>query len=177
MAACGDTMAGFFMISGCAGDTFGHRSVFLLGVALLGASSLAAGLSHSLGLLMAARLAQSVRAAMSSVAALAIFVGLFPQQRERNRYFGIFMAATGIGFALGNALGGVMTSFLGWRSVLFVHAPTALAIIIPGVRLLRRDEAAKSSLKLDLAGGIISVRSRLLSSRLHLRGKAGAYAA
>jgi MFS family permease len=91
---------------------------------------------------------------MSSVAALSIFVGLFPEERVRNKYFGIFMAATASGLALGNVLGGVLTNTLGWRSVLFVHAPVALAIIIPGARLMKGQPTTNKALKIDLAGGL-----------------------
>ena len=162
MGGYGITMAGCLMLSGRAGDKFGHGHIFLWGVAILGAASLAGGISNNIASLIGARLIQGVGAAMSSVAALAIFMGLFPDERERNRFFGILMAATGVGFALGNALGGIMTSAFGWRSVLYVQAPVALAITMAGASLLGAEKKAKAAVSLDIAGGLALTAGLLL---------------
>lgn len=155
IGAYGITLASFLMISGRAGDKYGHRRVFLAGLIVLGVASVAAALALNLTFLIAARLVQGVGGAMSSVAALAIFVRLFLDEHERNRYFGIFMAATAIGFALGNVLGGVLTDLLGWRSVLLVNAPVALVIVVLGQKFIRIKEQTGSEVRLDVVGGLV----------------------
>jgi MFS family permease len=76
----------------------------------------------------------------------------FAEDEERNRAMGVYGAMAGVGFVFGMVLGGVITEFLGWRWVLFVNVPVALAVLslAPGAIHESKDEAAPRTL--DLTG-------------------------
>src|SRR5712691_6304973 len=123
IGAYGLTLAGFLMLSGRAGDVYGQKKLFVFGIVLFTISSLAAGLSPTLLLLVVARGVQGIGAAISTVTAFAILVATFPEGRERNGALGIFISVLSAGFAAGSILGGVLTAAFGWRSILFVNVP------------------------------------------------------
>src|SRR5207249_11392419 len=79
VGAYGITMAGFLMLSGRAGDAYGQKRLFVIGVILFSIASLTGGLAPSLLSLVVSRAVQGVGAAISSVTALSIFVMLFPE--------------------------------------------------------------------------------------------------
>lgn len=123
------TLAGFLMLMGRAGDTYGQKKIFLVGLAIFTASSLAGGLAPTLLSLIAARAAQGVGAAMTTVTAFAIFIELYPEGPERNRAFGVLTAVLSGGFIAGTIIGGSLTYVFGWRSVMFVNVPIGIATL------------------------------------------------
>jgi MFS family permease len=102
--------------------------------------------------LVAARLLQGVGGAALVPASLALLTATFAGGEERNRAMGVYGAMAGVGFVLGMVLGGVITEFLGWRWVLFVNVPVALAVLslVPGVIRESKDDGAPRTL--DFAG-------------------------
>jgi MFS family permease len=136
VGAYGLTLAGFLLLSGRAGDLYGQKKLFVIGVALFTTSSLMAGLSPSLLPLVVSRAIQGVGAAISTVTALAIFATIFPEGTQRNRALGIFVAVLSAGFAAGAITGGVLTAALGWRSVLFVNVPIGAATVLLSLIIL-----------------------------------------
>src|SRR6266511_1095371 len=119
----GLTMAGFLMVSGRAGDVYGQKRVFVLGIVGFALSSLTAGFAPSLLVLIVARAVQGVAAAMTTATALAILAATYPEGPARNKAFGVVVAVLSAGFAAGSLLGGVLTEAFGWRSVMFVNVP------------------------------------------------------
>jgi MFS family permease len=109
------TYGGFLLLGGRAADLYGRRAVFLAGLVLFGVMSLAAGLAPNAGLLVAARAAQGVGAALTVPAAVSIIATTFAEGAERNRALGVFAASASAGFSVGLVLGGVLTDLLGWR--------------------------------------------------------------
>src|SRR2546427_11809560 len=116
-------MAGFLMVSGRAGDLYGQKRIFVIGIVLFTVASLTAGLAQSLLMLIVSRAVQGVGAAITTATALAILAGTFPEGPTRNRAFGILVAVLSAGFAAGADAGGLPTAGFGGRSVLFVNAP------------------------------------------------------
>ena len=145
------TLAGFLMLMGRAGDVFGQRKIFLGGLAIFTASSLAGGLAPSLLTLIAARAAQGVGAAMTTVTAFAIFIELFPEGPERNRAFGILTGVLSGGFIGGSIIGGSLTFVFGWRSVMFVNVPIGIATLAFCQRLLPSGISGTKQ-RLDIPG-------------------------
>src|SRR2546426_7510597 len=92
VGAYGITLAGFLMLSGRAGDVYGQKKIFIGGIVIFTIASFAAGLAPSLLLLIVFRAVQGIGAAMSTVTAFAIFIGLFREGKERNKYMGVFIA-------------------------------------------------------------------------------------
>ncbi len=154
IGAYGITLAGFLLVSGRAGDIFGQKRVFTAGILIFTAASLAAGLAPSFPILVVMRAVQGIGAAMSTVTALAILIELFPEGPRRNRAFGIFAAVLSAGFAAGSVAGGVLTVFLGWRSVLFVNVPLGIAAAILAMRFIGATRDRSRSRSLDLPGAL-----------------------
>lgn len=142
---------GLLLLGGRMADRYGHRRVFLVGVAgFIGAWALA-GLSVSSGMLLAARAVQGASAALLAPAALALLTHLFPDDRERTTALGVWGGVAGIGSAAGVLLGGVLTSALGWQSVFFVNVPIGL-LALAAIPFLVTPDAAGTRSRLDVPG-------------------------
>lgn len=153
VGAYGLTLAGFLFLSGRAGDIYGQKKLFIIGVAMFTVASLLGGLSPTLITLVVARSVQGIGAAISTVTALAIFATIFPEGPRRNRALGIFVAILSAGFAAGSILGGVLTAAFGWRSVMFVNVPIGAATVGLAYKYLQGTRDAKKRGHLDLLGG------------------------
>ena len=121
------TFGGFLLLGGRMADLLGRRRMFMLGLVVFSLASLAGGLAQSETWLIAARAVQGLGAAIVSPAALSIITTTFADGAERNRALGIWGAVAGAGGAAGVLLGGILTSGLNWRWVLFVNVPIGLA--------------------------------------------------
>ena len=121
------TFGGFLLLGGRLADLLGRRRMFMLGLVLFSAASFAGGIAQSEGWLLAARAVQGLGAAIVSPAALSIITTTFAEGSERNRALGVWGAVAGAGGAAGVLLGGILTSGLSWRWVLFVNVPIGLA--------------------------------------------------
>src|SRR3989475_2181514 len=111
------------MVSGRAGDVYGQKRMFLVGIVLFTLASLTAGLAPSLLSLVVSRAIQGIAAAMTTATALAILAATFPEGKERNRAFGVLVSILSAGFAAGSVPGGLPTPALRGRTVLFVNRP------------------------------------------------------
>ncbi|WP_217214954.1 MFS transporter [Streptomyces sp. AC550_RSS872] len=129
------TFGSLMLLGGRAADLFGPKRVVLAGLAVFTAASLAAGLATGAPLLLTARIAQGVGAALLSPAALSVVVRLF-EGDERNRALGIWSALGGGGAALGVLLGGLITAGPGWAWVFFVNVPVGLVVLVSLARIL-----------------------------------------
>ncbi|MEU5847945.1 MFS transporter [Saccharopolyspora shandongensis] len=150
------TFAGFLLLGGRAGDVLGHRRVFLVGMAVYALAVLTATLASAASVLLVARAVQGLGAAISGPPALALLAAVFTEPRERARAMGVYAAVAASSFAGGLVLGGVLTSFWGWRSAFGVLVPVAVAVVVVGSRLLPGQRAARER-SLDLPGaGLIT---------------------
>jgi MFS family permease len=113
------TFGGFLLLGGRLADLMGRRRMFISGLVLFSFASLAGGLAQSEAWLIAARAVQGLGAAVVSPAALSIITTTFAEGEERNRALGVWGAVAGAGGAAGVLLGGILTSGLSWRWVLF----------------------------------------------------------
>ena len=106
------TFGGFLLLGGRLGDLFGHRRLFLIGIALFTLASLACGLASSQEMLVAARAVQGVGGAVVSAVALSLMMTLFTEPAERAKAMGIFGFVASGGGSIGVLLGGVITDVL-----------------------------------------------------------------
>ncbi|SEF85698.1 drug resistance transporter, EmrB/QacA subfamily [Thermomonospora echinospora] len=142
---------GLMLLGGKAGDLYGRRRVFRLGVAVFTAASLLGGFANGEAMLIAARVLQGVGAAVAAPTALSLIATTFPEGRPRNRAMGVYAAMSGLGATLGLLLGGTLTEYLDWRWVLFVNVPIGLAVLA-GTGSLGEGERGHG--RLDVPGAL-----------------------
>uniref|UniRef100_UPI00035C67A4 MFS transporter n=1 Tax=Nocardiopsis chromatogenes TaxID=280239 RepID=UPI00035C67A4 len=145
--------AGFTLFFGRVADLFGRKRLFLAGIVLLGASSLAGGLAAGPAVLIAARVGQGVATAMVTPAALSLMTTMFPEGPARSRALGLNGALMAAGFTAGAVLGGVLTGAVSWRWAFFINVAVAAAVIIVGPLVLREPARGRRP-RLDVPGAV-----------------------
>jgi EmrB/QacA subfamily drug resistance transporter len=153
---------GFLMLGGRAADLLGRRRVFMAGLGLFSLASLMGGFAESGGVLIAARGAQGLGAALSSPAVLSILTTTFTEGSERDRALGIWGATGASGAGAGVLLGGVLTATLGWEWVLFVNVPIGIASVLLAPMLIRESIDTTGPRQFDLAGAFCITASLVL---------------
>jgi EmrB/QacA subfamily drug resistance transporter len=143
---------GLLLLGGRAADILGRRRVFVAGIVVFTAASLLGGLATAQWWLLGARAAQGVGAALASPSALALIADTFPDSRQRARAIGIFTAIGAGGGAFGILVGGVLTTYVTWRSIFFVNVPIGVAIIAIAPRVLA--ESPRHPRRFDLLGAL-----------------------
>ncbi len=147
------TFAGFLLLGGRAADLFGRRRIYLFGMGLFSLASLVGGFAPNAAWLTAARAAQGVGGAFLSPATLTIIVTTFTGARLA-RALGLWSAVAGLGGATGSILGGILTSELSWRWVLFVNVPIGAAVMMTAFLFLGDVARTGPRIRLDVAGAI-----------------------
>ena len=156
------TYGGFMLLGGRAADLIGRRRVLITGVTVIGISSLIGGLAESSGVLIGARMAQGLGAAMTLPAALSILTTSFKEGKERNTALGVWGGIAGLASAVGVLLGGLLTEGPGWRWVMFVN-PIAVLFVLGGIyRLIDRDRARSKLENFDAFGAALVTAGMLL---------------
>ncbi|MDP3857359.1 MAG: MFS transporter [Stagnimonas sp.] len=159
------TFGGFLLLGGRLGDLYGQRRLFLLGLSLFTLASLACGMAGSQALLIAARAVQGIGGAVITAVALSLITNLFTESGERAKAMGIYSFVCSVGGSVGALLGGVLTSYLSWRSIFLVNLPLGIAVYLMCVRLLPRDQgsAAGNGGRLDLWGAATVTSALMLA--------------
>jgi len=135
------TFGGFLLLGGRAGDILGRKRMFLAGLVLFSAASLACGLASSTGVLVAARAVQGFGAAIVSPSTLSIITTTFEEGSERNKALGIWGAMGGSGAAAGVLFGGILTKYAGWEWIFFVNVPVGALVLLLAPRVVRESRA------------------------------------
>jgi EmrB/QacA subfamily drug resistance transporter len=146
------TFGGFLLLGGRLADLMGRRRMFMLGLVVFSLASLAGGFAQSEPWLIVARAVQGTGAAIVSPAALSIITTTFAEGAERNRALGVWGAVAGAGGAAGVLLGGVLTSGLSWRWVLFVNVPIGVICALLSPRVLQESHAEAETRNFDIPG-------------------------
>jgi EmrB/QacA subfamily drug resistance transporter len=149
------TFAGFLLLGGRAGDIFGRKRVFLLGLTLFTLASLAGGLADTPGLLIAARAAQGIGAAVLSPTTLTILTTSFPGGPARTKAIATWTAVGAGGGASGALVGGVLTEYLSWRWTLLVNVPIGLVAVAAAAAWLPESRRPGIVRRLDLPGAFL----------------------
>ncbi|MFC8509776.1 MFS transporter [Streptomyces sp. NPDC057411] len=145
--------AGFTLLFGRVADLVGRRRIFLGGMGVLGAASLAGGLATGPEMLLAARVAQGLATAAVTPAGLSLLTSSFPEGPLRARALGLNGALMSAGFTTGAVLGGVLTDLLSWRWAFFVNVPVALAVLLVAPAVLQESRPAERP-RLDVPGAV-----------------------
>jgi DHA2 family methylenomycin A resistance protein-like MFS transporter len=144
-------LASLMLAGGTDGDLHGHRRVVLSGLGVFGLASLAAGLAPGPAVLVGARVAQGVGAALLLPGTLAIIANAFPEARERARAIGVWAAVAGLSLPAGPVAGGLLVAGPGWRWVFLVNLPVVAAAAVLTARLVR-ESADPRGRRLDAPG-------------------------
>jgi EmrB/QacA subfamily drug resistance transporter len=157
------TFGGFLLLGGRLGDLFGHRRLFLIGISLFTAASLACGLANSQGLLVAARAVQGVGGAVVSAVALSLLMTLFTEQADRAKAMGVFGFVLSGGGVIGVLAGGILTDVLNWHWIFLVNIPVGVLVYVLSLRLLPTQRGPAAGGRVDVAGAITVTASLMIA--------------
>ncbi len=147
------TFGGLLLLGGRAGDILGRRRVFIAGIILFSLASLLGGFATTQAWLLAARAIQGVGGAVIAPTALSLVTTTFPEGPPRNRAMGVYAAMSIAGGAVGLIAGGLLTTYLSWRWVLFVNVPIGIVVALLAPRAISA-ESQRNSGRFDLPGAI-----------------------
>jgi EmrB/QacA subfamily drug resistance transporter len=157
------TFGGFLLLGGRLGDLFGHRRLFIGGIALFTAASLACGLAGSQAALIGARAVQGVGGAVVSAVALSLIVTLFTEPAERAKAMGVFGFVAAGGGSIGVLLGGIITDALAWNWIFLVNVPIGIAVVAFSLMVLPGGSGVGSRVRLDVAGAVTVTASLMIA--------------
>jgi EmrB/QacA subfamily drug resistance transporter len=149
------TFGGLLLLGGRIGDLVGRKRTFLIGTAGFIIASALGGMAQSAGVLIAARAAQGMFAALLGPSTLAMVAATFTEPRERAKAFGVFSSVAAAGGAVGLLVGGVIVQLLDWRWCFFINLPIGALVIIGGWLLLPAV-AGHKQVRLDIPGAVLA---------------------
>jgi EmrB/QacA subfamily drug resistance transporter len=154
------SLAAVVLTAGSLADRLGRRAVFLVGLGIFSAASLAAGLAPDATFLNISRAIQGIGGAAMFAVSLALVAQEFPAGRERASAMGVYGATIGVAVAVGPLVGGAITSGLGWRWVFFLNVPIGAAAVAVTIAKLRESRDPNAT-RVDWLG-LTSLSSALL---------------
>ena len=163
------TFAVLMLTGGKLADMFGRRRIFIVGLAIFTAASLACGLATGAEFLIGARIVQGVGAALMNPATLSIITATFPP-RQRGTAIGIWVGVSAMALAIGPLVGGLLTEHINWSWIFFINVPVGIAGIVVARLVIDESRDESEEQRLDLPG-LISSGDRPL--RAHVRADRG----
>jgi EmrB/QacA subfamily drug resistance transporter len=143
--------AALTLVGGAAGDRFGRRRVFIAGIVVFTAASVACGLAPGAGALIAARVVQGLGGALMVPNSLAIIGAAF-DEHEKGKAIGTWAAASSIAGALGPVLGGWLADVVSWRAIFFINVPVAVLTVLIAASAVPESRDPEAAPRLDWAG-------------------------
>ncbi|WP_239396344.1 MFS transporter [Frankia sp. CiP3] len=160
------------LLGGRIGDLIGRKRAMLIGVLGFALSSALGGAAVNATMLILARALQGTFAALIAPSTLSLVAVTFQDARERTKALSIYTATMMTGAALGLVLGGVLTTYLGWRWCLYVNVPVAAAVLLGGMRVVSATPAQPGG-KLDVPGAVTAVAGMV--ALIYALGEAGSH--
>ncbi len=148
-------LGALILVGGAAGDRFGRRRIFILGIILFTVASAACGLAPNTAILIAARAVQVIGGALLVPESLAIISAAFPEA-ERGKAIGTWAGFSALTTALGPVLGGTLVDALSWRAVFFINVPLALVAVAIALRHVPESRAGAPDAAIDWQGGVLA---------------------
>ncbi|MEO8924817.1 MAG: MFS transporter, partial [Caldimonas sp.] len=157
------TCGGFLLLGGRLGDLYGQRRLFMIGITLFSAASLACGLAGGQVPLVIARAVQGIGGAIVDAVALALVMNLFTEPTERAKAMGVYGFVCAGGGSIGVLLGGVLTGTYSWHWIFLVNLPIGLAVLGLSLALLPGAGAPTERARLDVAGAVTVTAALMLA--------------
>jgi EmrB/QacA subfamily drug resistance transporter len=148
-------LASLLLVGGALGDHFGRRRIFLIGVALFAAASVACALAGNVSMLIVARGVQGIGGALLVPGSLALISASFPEH-ERGRAIGTWSGFSGITAAVGPVLGGFLVDRYSWVWAFLINIPFAVAVLIIGWRHVPESRGGAATRELDGWGALLA---------------------
>jgi EmrB/QacA subfamily drug resistance transporter len=149
------TLGALMLVGGAAGDRYGRRRMFSLGVVVFTVTSIACGLAPSASALIAARALQGIGGALMVPESLAIISAAFPEE-ERGRAIGTWAGFSALTTALGPVLGGWLVDASSWRTIFFVNVPLGVITLAIAFRHVPESRGDATSTAVDWRGGALA---------------------
>ncbi len=156
------SFGGLLLLAGRLGDLAGRRRIFLAGIGVFTAASLACGLAGSRSMLVAARFIQGIGGALTSAVILGMIVTLFPHPREQAKAIGVYAFVASAGGSIGLLAGGVITQSIDWHWIFFVNVPIGVLTALLAARLLEPDAGIGLGAGADVPGALLITSSLML---------------
>ena len=150
---------GLLLLAGRLGDLLSRRGVFLAGLGVFTAASLACGIAQSQQVLVAARFVQGVGGAMTSAVILGMIVTMFPEPREQAKAIGVYAFVASAGGSVGLLAGGVLTQAINWHWIFFINLPIGIVTAVLARRLLANDRGIGFGQGADVLGAALITTS------------------
>jgi EmrB/QacA subfamily drug resistance transporter len=147
-------LAALLLVGGSLGDRYGRRRLFMIGVAIFGAASVACAVSRDVHQLIAARAVQGVGAALLVPGSLALISTAFPE-KERGRAIGTWSGFSGITAALGPVLGGYLVDRYSWPWAFLINVPLLIVVLVIGWKCVPESRNPQASSQLDVGGALL----------------------
>ncbi len=157
------TFGGLLLLGGRLGDLYGHRRLFMAGIALFTLASAACGLAGTQEVLIAARAVQGVGGAVVSAVALSLIMNLFTAPADRAKAMGVYGFVCASGGSIGVLLGGLLTDAVGWHWIFLVNLPIGVGVLALGMALLPAARGAAVGARLDVAGALVVTLALMLA--------------
>jgi EmrB/QacA subfamily drug resistance transporter len=154
---------GLLLLAGRLGDLIGRRRMFLLGLAVFTAASLACGVAQSQEVLIGARFVQGVGGAMTSAVILGMIVTMFPAPADQAKAIGVYSFVASAGASIGLLAGGALTEAIIWHWIFFVNLPIGIGTALFAMRLLERDKGIGLSRGADVSGAALVTGSLMVA--------------
>jgi EmrB/QacA subfamily drug resistance transporter len=156
------SFGGLLLFAGRLGDLLGRRDVFMAGLGLFTAASLACGLSDSQSVLVVARFIQGIGGALTSAVILGMIVTMFPEPGEQAKAIGVYSFVASAGGSIGLLAGGAITEAINWHWIFIVNLPIAIVTGTLALRYLGRDRGLGFSQGADLPGAGMLVAALMI---------------
>ncbi|MFG1645021.1 DHA2 family efflux MFS transporter permease subunit [Amycolatopsis sp. NPDC049252] len=153
---------GLLLLSGRLGDLLGRRRVFLGGLGLFTAASLAAGLAGNAAVLVVSRFVQGVGGALASAVVLGMIVTMYPEPRARAKAIGVYSFTQAAGASIGLIAGGALTQALSWHWTFYVNLPIGVVALALAVRVVEADRGTGLRTGLDALGAVLVTAAVML---------------
>ncbi len=154
---------GLLLLAGRLGDLTSRRGVFVGGLAVFTAASLACGLAQDQTMLVAARFVQGAGGAATSAVGLGMIVTMFPKPHEQAKAIGVYAFVASAGGSIGLLAGGVITQALDWHWIFFVNVPIGIATAVLARRLIPADRGIGLREGADVPGAVLITGALMLS--------------